>query len=67
MARITGLVEKAVVEKRLGEDKKIQFIELGKKVGVDELKNVLDAMQPQVKISTVLSYQGGKQQAQPST
>ena len=38
-----------------------------KKVGVDELKNVLDAMQPQVKISTVLSYQGGKQQAQPST
>lgn len=28
---------------------------------------VLDAMQPQVKISTVLSYQGGKQQAQPST
>jgi hypothetical protein len=47
--------------------KKIQFIELGKKVGVDELKNVLDAMQPQVKISTVLSYQGGKQQAQPST
>ena len=66
LARITGLVEKAVVEKRLGEDKKIQFIELGKKVGVDELKNVLDAMQPQVKISTVLSYQGGKQQAQPS-
>ena len=49
------------------QDKKIQFIELGKKVGVDELKNVLDAMQPQVKISTVLSYQGGKQQAQPST
>lgn len=67
LARITGLVEKAVVEKRLGEDKKTQFIELGKKVGVDELKNVLDAMQPQVKISTVLSYQGGKQQAQPST
>ena len=33
LARITGLVEKAVVEKRLGEDKKIQFIELGKKVG----------------------------------
>ena len=40
-ARITGLVEKAVVEKRLGEDKKTQFIELGKKVGVDELKNCL--------------------------
>ena len=67
LARITGLVEKAVLEKRLGEDKKAQFIELGKKVGSDELKNVLDAMQPQVKISTVLSYQGGKQQAQPST
>lgn len=63
LARITGLVEKAVVEKRLGEDKKVQFIELGKKIGADELKNVLDAMQPQVKLSTVLSYQNGKQQA----
>ena len=67
LARITGLVEKAVVEKRLGEDKKAQFIELGKKVGAEELQHVLDAMQPQVKISTVLSYQGGKQQAVPST
>ena len=56
LARITGLVEKAVAEKRLGEDKKAQFIELGKKVGSDELKNVLDAMQPQVKISTCLLY-----------
>ena len=32
--------------KASGRRQKIQFIELGKKVGVDELKNVLDAMQP---------------------
>lgn len=46
LARITGLVEKAVVEKRLGEDKKTQFIELGKKVGVDELKMCLMPCSP---------------------
>lgn len=64
---ITGLVEKAVGEKRLGEDKKAQFIELGKKVGADELKGILEAMSPQVKISTVLSYNGGRQVALPAT
>lgn len=31
LARITGLVEKAVAEKRLDEGKKAQFVELGKK------------------------------------
>ncbi len=67
LARITGLVEKAVVEKRLGEDKKTQFIELGKKVGADELKNVLDAMQPQMKLSAVLTNVNGRVSALPTT
>lgn len=67
LARITGLVDKAVVEKRLDESKKAQFVELGKKVGAEELKNVLDAMKPQTKLSAVLSYKGGKQVAQPAS
>mgnify|MGYP000616865826 FL=1 len=67
LARITGLVEKAVAEKRLDEGKKAQFVELGKKVGADELKGILEAMQPQTKLSAVLSYKGGKQMAQPAT
>ncbi|KAA3989160.1 peptidase, partial [Bacteroides ovatus] len=52
---------------RLGEDKKTQFIELGKKVGADELKNVLDAMQPQVKLSAVLTNVNGRVSALPTT
>jgi len=67
LARITGLVEKAVAEKRLDEGKKAQFVELGKKVGADELKGILEAMQPQTKLSAALSYKGGKQMAQPAT
>lgn len=67
LARITGLVEKAVAEKRLDEGKKAQFVELGKKVGADELKGILEAMQPQTKLSAVLSYKGGKQMAQSAT
>ena len=67
LAHITGLVDKAISEKRLGEDKKAQFIELGKKVGSEELKNVLEAMQPQVKLSAVLKTTNGRVTAQPAT
>lgn len=67
LAHITGLVDKAISEKRLGEDKKAQFIELGKKVGSEELKNVLEAMQPQVKLSAVLKTTNGRVAVQPAT
>ena len=66
LSHITGLVDKAISEKRLGEDKKAQFIELGKKVGSEELKNVLEAMQPQVKLSAVLKTTNGRVTAQPA-
>jgi len=65
LARITGLVEKAIGEKRLGEDKKEQFIKLGQKIGAEELKQTLEAMQPQVKLSSVINAGGGA--AQPVT
>lgn len=59
LATITNLVTQAVTDKRLTEENKQQFIELGKKVGVEDLEKTLKAMSPQVKISTVLGHQGG--------
>lgn len=55
LANITSLVEKAIGEKRLGADKKEQFINLGKKIGADELKATLEAMSPQVRLSAVIT------------
>ena len=54
-ARVTGLVERAVVEKRLGESNKEEFINLGKKVGYEELEKVLKAMHPQAKLTAILN------------
>lgn len=59
LGRITAAVEKAVGEKRIGEDKKQQFIDLGKKIGVEELEKTFEAMSPQVKLSAVVGHQGG--------
>ena len=55
-ARITGLVETAIAEKRLGEANKEEFIGLGKKVGYEELEKVLKAMQPQTKLTAILNH-----------
>lgn len=59
LGRITSAVEKAIGEKRIGEDKKQQFIDLGKKIGVEELEKTFEAMSPQVKLSAVVGHQGG--------
>lgn len=53
-ARIQTLVDAAIAEKKIGEDKKQQFLNLGKKIGADELKQTLDAMSPQVKLSNIV-------------
>lgn len=58
LAQITSLVETAISDKRLGADKKEQFINLGKKIGADELKATLEAMSPQVKLSAVINTTG---------
>ena len=52
---ITAAVEKAVSEKRLAAEKKDQFIELGKKIGLDDLNVILGAMQPVVKLSSQIN------------
>lgn len=59
LGRITSVVEKAIAEKRIGADKKQQFVELGKKVGVEDLEKTFEAMSPQVKLSAVIGHQGG--------
>lgn len=48
-ARITELVDQAVADKRITADKKDRFVELGKKIGVAELKETLSCMNPAVK------------------
>ena len=57
-ARIETLVNAAIAEKKIGEDKKQQFLNLGKKIGADELKQTFDAMSPQVKLSDIVTGGG---------
>ncbi len=57
-ARVETLVNAAIAEKKIGEDKKQQFLNLGKKIGADELKQTFDAMSPQVKLSHLVSGGG---------
>ena len=52
-------VNAAIAEKKIGEEKKQQFVELGKKIGADELKHTFDAMSAQVKLSDLVGSHGG--------
>jgi len=54
-ARIETLVNAAIAEKKIGEDKKQQFLDLGKKIGAEELQKTFDAMSAQVKLSNLVS------------
>lgn len=58
-ARIETLVNAAVAEKKIGEDKKQQFLDLGKKIGAEDLQATFEAMSPQVKLSGMLQGAGG--------
>ena len=57
-ARIETLVNAAIAEKKIGEDKKQQFLDLGKKIGAEELKQTFDAMSAQVKLSDIVGHGG---------
>lgn len=54
LAAITRAVETAITEKRLAAGMKDHFVELGKKLGLDQLNVTLSAMQPQGKITATL-------------
>ncbi len=58
-ARIEALVNAAIAEKKIGEDKKKQFLDLGGKIGAEELEQTFDAMSPQMKLSNIVGGQGG--------
>lgn len=49
LSNITALVKGAVTARKIGTDKEAHFIELGKKVGVDTLKETFDSMSSVVK------------------
>lgn len=59
LGRITAVVEKAIADNLIGADKKEQFVELGKKTGVEDLENTFAAMSPRVKVSTLINKAGG--------
>ena len=59
LASITAVVEKAVGEKRIGAEKKEEFVNLGKEIGQEKLERIISAMSPQMKLSTVIGHQGG--------
>jgi len=55
LSAITAVVDGAVMENRISADKKDHFVELGKKVGMEELKNIFSAMSPRVKLASVVN------------
>ena len=59
LANITAVVDGAISEKRITEEMKTQYVELGKKAGVESLKSVFATMQPRLKLSAVLGHHGG--------
>lgn len=59
LAAITQCVETAIKEKRVTEAKRDHFVELGKKVGVDSLRETLELMQPATKPTDVIQQQAG--------
>lgn len=59
LAQVTSLVDKAIAERRITADKKDQFLNLGKKIGAEELQQTFAAMAPQMKLSEVVGHQGG--------
>ncbi len=67
LAGITAAVEKAVGEKRIGSEKKDEFIALGKEIGQEKLESIFAAMSPQVKLSAVIGHHGGAVGGEPAT
>lgn len=60
LSAIELLVNKAIEEKRILESQKKHFIDLGKKVGLEDLKTTLDVIQPAVKPLDIIN-RGGAQ------
>lgn len=54
LAQITTAVDAAVAAKKIPADKKQHFIEMGKKLGIEDLNATLDAISPAHKLSETI-------------
>lgn len=59
LSRVTSIVENAIAEKRITTDKKEHFINLGKSVGAEQLKETLSLIPSAVKPTDVLHLNRG--------
>lgn len=60
LASVTALVDGAVGDKKVDAESKDFYVALGKEIGTEKLKKLLDSMSPKVKLSQVIGYQGGQ-------
>lgn len=56
LARVEAAVDRAIAEKRVAADKKDHFLQLGKKIGTEELETTFAAMTPRVSLSEVIGH-----------
>lgn len=54
LSQVTAAVDAAVAAKKISADKKLHFIEMGRKLGIEDLNATLDAIPPAVKLSSAL-------------
>lgn len=54
LAQITAAVDAAVTAKKIPADKKQHFIDMGKKLGIEDLNTTLDTISPAVKLSATI-------------
>ena len=59
LAQITAAVDAAVTAKKIPADKKQHFIDMGKKLGIEDLNATLDAISPAVKLSATIQSSEG--------
>jgi len=59
LAAITLAVDTAIREKRITESQRNHFVELGKKVGIEDLKQTLAAIEPAIKATDILAPSRG--------
>ena len=58
LAQITAAVDAAIAEKKIPADKKQHFLDIGRKLGIDDLNATLASMSPQVKLSGIIQPEG---------
>lgn len=54
LAQITAAVDGAIAAKKIPADKKQHFIDMGKKLGIEDLNATLEAISPAVKLSATI-------------